>query len=105
MKIMRIIDPNIEIPKFLKPINDINLKLVVEQKIYNNQINENLSSTINFYKILITRRFGDTDYLIYNLCYIPSDIEHSDTDYQTHSTDLTSATMIHNIKTLSKNNF
>ena len=103
MEIMKIIDPNIEIPKFLKPINDINLKLVVEQKIFYNQINDNLSSQINFYRILITRKFGDTDYLIYNLCYIPSDIEHSDTDYQTHSTDLTSATMVHNIKTLFDN--
>jgi len=100
---MKIIDPNIEKPKFLKPINDKLLKIVVDQKTYNNQINNNLPSQINFYRILITRNFGDNDYVIYDLCCIPADIEHTGSYFQTHSTDLTSATMIHNIITLFDN--
>ena len=103
MEIMKIIDPNIEIPKFLKPINDteLNFKYILET--YDNTINNNLFSQINFYRILITRKFGGSDFIIYNLCCIPSDIEHNSGDYQTHSTDLTSAAMVNNIVTLFNN--
>lgn len=87
MNVMKIINPDIERPIFLKPINDT--KLLIDY----NEIN---SVGLNWYKIYIYRIFGETKYNIYNICTIPADIEPIG-DYATGSNDLASTIMLHRI--------
>jgi hypothetical protein len=96
MDIMKIIDPSIEIPIFLKPINDT--KLFIDYKSLQSQIlgSPSWKSYLNWYNICIYRTFGDQTYKIYDLCTIPADIE-SDNDFATASTDLTSNVMLFRI--------
>jgi len=96
MNIMKIIDPSIEIPIFLKPINDT--KLFIDYKSLQSQVlgSPSWKSYLNWYNISIYRKFGDQTYKIYDLCTIPADIESSG-DFATESTDLTSNVMLFRI--------
>ena len=87
MKVMKIIDPDIETPRFLKPINDTKLKINFDQV---------FSNGLNWYQINVYREFGNTNYIIYNICTIPANIEPTG-DYATGSNDLASSVMLYRI--------
>jgi len=99
MKVMKIIDPNIERPIFVKHRNDTLLKL--EYKVtrinYNSLHNSfgNINS-ITYYKLYLSRTLGGVEYDIYNLCTIPANIE-IDGDFASGSADITSSTMLFRI--------
>ena len=90
MKIMKIINPRIEKPIFLKPINDT--KLIIDY-------NQDYSYNMNWFSISIFRKFGDENYIIHKLCTIPADIE-AIGQWATNSTDLTSHVMLFRIFSL-----
>ena len=96
MDIMKIIiNPDIEMPIFLKPINDT--KLFIDYEPFKTKPSETLwKHNLNWYNICIYRKFGDKTYEIYDLCTIPSDVE-SDGNFATESTDLTSSVMLFRI--------
>jgi len=97
MDIMKIIiNPDIEIPIFLKPINDT--ELFIDYKPLRSQTLRGpvWKRDLNWYNISIYRKFGDETYKIYDLCTIPADIE-PDNDFATESTDLTSYLMLFRI--------
>ena len=87
MNVMKIIDPDIETPVFLKPINDTKLKI---------NYNQVFSDGLNWYQIYVYREFRETNYIIYNICTIPADIEPIGS-YATGSNDLASTVMLHRI--------
>ena len=87
MNVMRIIDPDIETPVFLKPINDTKLKINFDQV---------SSNGLNGYQIYVYREFRETNHIIYNICTIPADIEPTGS-YATGSNDLASTVMLHRI--------
>jgi hypothetical protein len=78
MKIMKIIDPKLEKPRYIKNSND---KLFMIDA----DINE-----YNIYNVYIYRLFGKTKFKIQTIFVFPADIEVKDTG----SSDLTSATLI-----------
>jgi len=97
MDIMKIvINPDIERPIFLKPINDT--RLFIDYKSLQSQITGGpvWKRYLNWYNISIYREFGDQTYKIYDLCTIPADVE-SGNDFATASTDLTSNVMLFRI--------
>ena len=97
MDIMKIvINPDIERPIFLKPINDT--KLFIDYKPLRSQTTggPTWKRYLNWYNISIYRKFGDEIYKIYDLCTIPADVE-TDNDFATESTDLTSNVMLFRI--------
>ena len=87
MNVMKIIDPDIETPVFLKPINDTKLKINYKQV---------SSNGLNGYQIYVYREFGETNHIIYNICTIPAGIEPTGS-YATGSNDLTSTVMLYRI--------
>lgn len=93
MKVMKIINPNIERPYFLKPITDTKLKID-----YNviTTIPETNPHNLEFYSIDIYRQIGDSNYKIYHICTIPSNIEPTG-EFATNSNDLSSTTMLFRI--------
>ena len=94
MDIMKIIiNPDIERPIFLKPINDTGL--FIDYKPLRSQTTggPTWKRYLNWYNISIYRKFGDEIYKIYDLCTIPADVE-SDNDFATASTDLTTDVML-----------
>ena len=99
MKVMRIVDPNIERPVFVKHRNDRLLKLEykVETINYNSLHNSfgNINS-ITYYKLYLSRTLGGVEYNIYNLCTIPANIE-IDGEFASGSADITSSTMLFRI--------
>ena len=95
MDIMKIIDPNIEIPKFLKPINDTKLFISYEET-QSGSTREMGNCKLNWYNISISRTFGDKTHKILDLCTIPADIEVSGS-FATESTNLTSNVMLSKI--------
>ena len=100
MDIMKIIiSPDIERPIFLKPINDTNLKIHYYPFTTreNNARTPIWKRTLNWYNIYIYREFGGKIYKIYDICTIPADIDHSDGEFTTESTDLTSSVMLFRI--------
>ena len=102
MDIMKIIiNPDIERPIFLKPINDTGL--FIDYKPLRSQTTggPTWKRYLNWYNISIYRKFGDEIYKIYDLCTIPADVE-SDNDFATASTDLTSSVMLFRIFKLFK---
>ncbi len=102
MDIMKIvINPDIERPIFLKPINDTGL--FIDYKPLRSQTTggPTWKRYLNWYNISIYRKFGDEIYKIYDLCTIPADLE-SDNDFATASTDLTSSVMLFRIFKLFK---
>jgi hypothetical protein len=95
MDIIQIIDPNIEIPKFLKPINDTKL-LISYEETRSGSTREMGNRKLNWYNISISRTFGDKTHKILDLCTIPADIEVSGS-FATESTNLTSNVMLSKI--------
>ena len=97
MKIMRLINPSIERPYFLKPINDTKLKIEYEQVSPEFAVN---NFGLEFVSIGLYRQFGVTKHKIYHICVIPINIgaqEDRENVIGTGSTDLTSATMLFRI--------
>jgi len=97
MKVMRLINPSIERPYFLKPINDTKLKIEYDQISPEFTVN-NLG--LEFVSIGLYRQFGVTKHKIYDICVIPINIgvqEDRENVIGTGSTDLTSATMLFRI--------
>ena len=106
MKVMRIINPKIinpkiEVPVFMKHTNDTKLELkynTVSVDISDYGSNPSYGSTkiLNFNRIYLSRMIAGSNYIAYEICHMPADIEVSGT-FATGSTDLTSNTMIVNI--------
>jgi hypothetical protein len=101
MKVMRIINPKIEVPVFMKHTNDTKLELkynTVSVNISDYGSNPSYGSTriLNFNRIYLSRKIAGSNYIVYEICHMPADIEVSGT-FSTGSTDLTSNTMIVNI--------
>ncbi len=101
MKVMRIINPKIEVPVFMKHTNDTKLELkykTVAVNISDYGSNPSYGSTkiLNFNRIYLSRMIAGSNYIAYEICHMPADIEVSGT-FATGSTDLTSNTMIVNI--------
>jgi hypothetical protein len=101
MKVMRIINPKIEVPVFMKHSNDTKLELkynTVAVNISDYGSNPSYGSTriLNFNRIYLSRTIAGSNYIVYEICHMPADIEVSGT-FSTGSTDLTSNTMIVNI--------
>ena len=78
MKIMKIIDPKLEKPRYVKNSND-------KQFMINAYVNE-----YNLYNVYIYRIFGNTKFKILTLFVFPSNIEVMDTG----SADITSSTLL-----------
>jgi hypothetical protein len=93
MKVMRIINPNIERPYFLKPITD--KKLTIDYHVVPGDYRTN-NHNLEFYSIDLYRKFGDYKYKLYHICTIPSNIEPTG-DFATNSNDLSSTTMLFRI--------
>ena len=99
IKVMRIIDQNIEKPVFIKHRNDKKLKLEYVNKTFNY---DNLDSSfgdiksIRYYNIYLSRIIGGIEYKLYNICTIPMDIE-VDGIFASGSSDITSNTMLFRI--------
>ena len=95
MRKMKLIDKNIEVPVFIKPIHDT--KLMIEQKNphYVRMYDDVKKKTYNqlFIDIVITRKFGSLPRDLITVCSIPDDINVEDTG----STDLTSSMMMFRI--------
>ena len=74
MKVMHIIDKDLENPKFLKPINDTELKLEVrvlpDDPHYLADMQRRYDGILKFYSVDVYRKFGNTNYRIYNICTI-----------------------------------
>jgi hypothetical protein len=101
MKVMRIINPKIEVPVFIKHSNDTKLELkynTFSVNISDYGSNPSYGSTriLNFNRIYLSRKIAGSNYIAYEICHMPADIEVSGT-FSTGSTDLTSNTMIVNI--------
>jgi hypothetical protein len=101
MKVMKIINPKIEVPVFMKHTNDTKLELkynTVAVNISDYGSNPSYGSIIilNFNHIYLSRTIAGSNYIVYEICHIPADIEVSGT-FATGSTDLTSNTMLFRI--------
>ncbi len=101
MKVIRILDPKIEVPVFIKHRNDTKLKINHNTEVVNLQDIGSEASfgtvrTLKFNSVYISRVIAGEEMLIYNICYIPDDIEATGT-FATGSTDLTSSTMLYRI--------
>jgi hypothetical protein len=83
MNVMKIVNPDIEIPKFLLHMNDTQLNIDSDPITYDGK---------DWDKIYIYRKFGDIKYTVYNVCVIPSFMEPTG-EFATESADLTSSTM------------
>lgn len=97
MKVMRLINPSIERPYFLKPINDKKLK--IEYTPVSPEFAAN-DFGLEFVSIDLYRQFGVTKHQIYHICIIPINIgaqEDQEHVIGTGSTDITSATMLFRI--------
>jgi hypothetical protein len=101
MKVMRIIDPAIEKPVFIKHRNDTMLKIKYEiEEIEGDDDYSDVSfreiKKLNFYNIYLSRNIGGKEHIIYDICVIPADIEPTGI-FATGSTDLSSNTMLFRI--------
>ena len=99
MKVMRIIDPSLEVPVFVKHMNDTKLKVEYKEltKTYQNlDASFGATNTIRYYKMYLSRVIGGVEYSVYNICTFPADIE-ADGEFATGSADLNSYTMIVNM--------
>ena len=99
MKVMRIIDPSLEVPVYIKHMNDTMLKL--EYRVITEEYNDLDSSfgdinIIRYYNIYLSRSIGYKEYEVYNICTIPADIEAGGI-FATGSSDLTSEVMLFGI--------
>jgi hypothetical protein len=99
MKVMRIIDPKIEVPVFIKHINDRLFKIEYKEltKTYQNlDASFGATNTIRYYNMYLSRTIDDIEYNIYSICTFPADIE-AEGEFATGSADLNSYTMIVNM--------
>ena len=99
MKVMRIIDPSLEVPVFIKHMNDTKLKVEYKEltKTYQNlDVSFGTTNTIRYYKMYLSRVISGVEYNVYNICTFPADIE-AEGEFATGSADLNSYTMIVNI--------
>jgi hypothetical protein len=99
MKVMKIIDPTLEVPVFIKHMNDTKLKL--EYRVITETYNDLDSSfgdinIIRYYNVYLSRSIGYKEYEVYNICTIPADIEAGGI-FATGSSDLTSEVMLFGI--------
>ena len=99
MKVMKIIDPTLEVPVFIKHMNDTMLKL--EYRVITETYNDLDSSfgdinIIRYYNVYLSRSIGYKEYEVYNICTIPADIEAGGI-FATGSSDLTSEVMLFGI--------
>lgn len=102
MKVMHIIDKDLENPKFLKPTNDTKLKLEVrvlpDDPHYLADMQRSYDGILKFYSVDVYRKFGNTNYRIYNICTIPVNIGNERDDLiKTGSNDVASSVMITHI--------
>jgi len=99
MKVMRIIDPSLEVPVFIKHMNDTKLKVEYKEltKTYQNlDASFGTTNTIRYYRMYLSRVISGVEYNVYNICTFPADIE-AEGEFATGSADLNSYTMIVNI--------
>ena len=99
MKVMRIIDPSLEIPVFIKHMNDTKLKVEYKEitKTYQNlDASFGATKTFRYYNMYLSRTIGGIEYNVYNICTFPADIEATG-EFATGSADLNSYTMLVNI--------
>ena len=99
MKVMKIIDPSLEVPVFVKHMNDTKLKVEYKEltKTYQNlDASFGTANTIRYYKMYLSRIIGGVEYNVYNICTFPADIE-AEGEFATGSADLNSYTMVVNI--------
>ena len=101
MKVMRIINPNIEIPIFIKHRNDTKLKIdyithEVNLRVLGADASFDGIPYLRFNEMYLSRMIAGVEKKVYVICYIPDDIEATGT-FATGSTDLNSYTMLVNI--------
>jgi hypothetical protein len=101
MKVMRIIDPKIELPVFIKHRNDTKLKInytthEVNLRALGADASFGSVSTLRFNKMYLSRIIGGVEREIIVICYIPDGIEATGT-FATGSADLNSYTMLVNV--------
>jgi hypothetical protein len=81
MQIMKVIDPSINRPVYIKPVHDTGLVMNYSEFQHNGN---------QFFKVFIERRIGDVMITVHELCTILADVG---TD-ESHSSDITSNTFI-----------
>jgi len=101
MKVMRIIDPKIEVPVFIKHRNDTKLKVnytTYDVNLYDLGADASFGSirTLRFNRVYLSRMIAGVEKVVYEICHIPEDIEATGT-FATGSADLNSYTMLVNI--------
>ena len=101
MKVMKIIDPKIEVPVFIKHGNDKKLELkhkivTVDIDDYGTHPSYGRISILKFIYIYLSRVIGGEEKEVYKICYIPADVEATGY-FATGSADLTTNTMLVNI--------
>ena len=101
MKVMKIIDPKIEVPVFIKHGNDKKLELkhkivTVDIDDYGTHQSYGRISILKFIYIYLSRVIGGEEKEVYKICYIPADVEATGY-FATGSADLTTNTMLVNI--------
>ena len=101
MKVMRIIDPKIEVPIFIKHRNDTKLKVNyvthdVNLGVLGADASFNGITSLRFNQMYLSRMIAGVEKVVHVICYIPDDIEATGT-FATGSADLNSYTMLVNI--------
>jgi hypothetical protein len=99
MKVMRIIDPSLEIPIFIKHMNDtlFTIEYKVMSRTYQNiDPSFGTTDTLKYYVIYLSRKIGGVEYNVYNICTFPADIE-AEGEFASGSSDLTSNVMLFRI--------
>ena len=101
MKVMRIIDPKIEVPVFIKHRNDTKLKLnYITHTVNIRNLGADASfgsvSILHFNEMYLSRMIAGVEKVVHVICFIPDGIEATGT-FATGSADLNSYTMLANI--------
>jgi len=101
MKVMRIINPNIEVPIFIKHRNDTKLKInyithEVNLRVLGADASFDGIPYLRFNEMYLSRIIAGVEKKVHVICYIPDDIEATGT-FATGSADLNSYTMLVNI--------
>jgi hypothetical protein len=101
MKVMRIIDPKIEVPVFIKHRNDTKLKLnYITHTVNIRNLGADASfgsvSILHFNEMYLSRMIAGVEKAVHVICFIPDGIEATGT-FATGSADLNSYTMLANI--------
>jgi len=101
MKVMRIINPNMEVPIFIKHRNDTKLKInYITHEVNLRVLGADASFAgipyLRFNEMYLSRMIAGVEKKVHVICYIPDDIEATGT-FATGSADLNSYTMLVNI--------